>query len=65
MKQTMITITTKLYDGSTYRKTVDAMATPLSGIGCFVDDVVFSTFMRSEVKSVNWQFIGNKATVAR
>jgi len=57
MKKTMITITTKLHDGTTYRKTVDAMATPLSGIGCFVDDVVCSTFMRSEVKSVSWQFV--------
>lgn len=53
----MIHITTKLYDGSTYTKTVDRMGTPDSGINCLVDDVVFSTFMRCEVKEVNWKFI--------
>ena len=74
----MIRIITKLYDGSTYSKTVDIGGTPVciiwryyvprtakvklnpladSGINCLVDDVVCSTFMRCEVKEVNWRFV--------
>ena len=53
----MIRIITKLHDGSTYSKTVDIGGTPDSGINCLVDDVVFGTWMRCEVKEVNWRFV--------
>ena len=53
----MIKITIKTYEGPTYTKTVDRMGTPDSGINCLVDDVVFGTFMRCEVKEVNWRFV--------
>ena len=52
-----IKIIVKLYDGSTYTKIVDRLGTPHSGIPCFVDDVVCGTWMRCEVKEINWRFV--------
>lgn len=53
----MITIKVTLHDGTTHHKACDPMGTPLSGMGCFVEDVAYGVFMRSEVKELNWKFI--------
>ena len=55
--ETMIKIIIKTYEGQTYTKTVDRMGTPDTGINCLVEDVVFGTFMRCEVKELNWRFV--------
>ncbi len=49
-----ISITTK--SGQTFTKTVDRMATPNSGIPCFVQDVVYGAFSKSQVKAIKWKF---------
>ena len=53
----MIKIIIKTYEGVTYTKIVDRMGTPDTGINCLVEDAVFGTFMRSEVKELNWRFV--------
>ena len=54
--KTMIRISITTNAGQTFTKTVDRMATPNSGIPCFVKDVVYGAFSKSQVKSIKWKF---------
>ena len=53
----MITIKVTLNDGTKHYKTCSTMGTPLSGMGCFVQDIVCGVFMKSEIKEINWKFV--------